>query len=118
MKEAVGSGPRVAFGDLELDWGGQRLRRGREAGWRLIGEETADVLEALIQADGHKLWCETLWKAVAGRGLAFCGVALTRMIRDANRHLTELDCEILVESFAVRLADVTPRPFLPARSDA
>ena len=110
---------KTAFGDLVLDWRGQRLRRGEApkggGGWLLIGEETADILEQLIISDGHRLTGETLWRHVRGKLEAFDGAQMSRMIHDANGVLAGFDCELIVTDFAVRLADVTPRPFLPKR---
>ena len=98
---------KQVFGDFELDWRGQRMRRG--GSWVLIREHTADIVETLMVADGHRLSGETLWAAVAGRIEAFDGVELMRRINAANDDLRDLDVQIVVESFVVRLADMTRR---------
>jgi DNA-binding response OmpR family regulator len=101
---------KTAFGDLTLDWRGQRLRRG--GAWALVGEETADLVEALMLADGHRLSGEALWRAVQSKTVPFDGRDMSRMIADANTMLAPHDAEIEIKDFMVRLVDVTPRPFL------
>jgi DNA-binding response OmpR family regulator len=101
---------KTVFGDLDLDWRGQRLRRG--GAWALVGEETADLVEALMLADGHALSGEALWRAVQSKTLPFDGRAMSRIIADANSALAPHDAEIETKDFMVRLIDITPRPFL------
>jgi hypothetical protein len=104
---------KTAFGDLVLDWRGTRMRRGSER-WIPLHEDTADILEQLIIMDEHRLSGETLWRAVVGKA-AFDGSLMSQMIHNANSALAEVDCELLVTDFSVRLVDVTPRPFLQTR---
>jgi hypothetical protein len=102
---------RSAFGDLFLDWTGQRVRRG-DGGWKPVEDSTADILLELMRADGLSLSGETLWRALPDRIKPFSGRELATMISSANSVLIECDAELIIEAFTVRLVDITPRPFL------
>lgn len=102
---------RSAFGDLFLDWTGQRVRRG-DGGWKPVEDSTADILLELMRADGLSLSGETLWRALPDRIKPFSGLELATMISSANSVLIECDAELIIEAFTVRLVDITPRPFL------
>ena len=105
----------TAFGDLTLDWTGQQIRRG-VGGWKPVADSTADILLALMRADGLSLSGESLWRSLPDRITPFVGHELARMISAANSVLIECDAELIIEAFTVRLVDITPRPFLRKQS--
>lgn len=104
---------KSVFGDLMLDWRALKVRRsGAPAA---IHQDTADLLEALIIADGLKLSAGNLWKSFRGKA-PFDGEELEAAILQANGELMAVDAEMLIESFSVRLVDVTPRGFLKGKT--
>ncbi len=99
-----------AFGDLTLDFAANALRRGGAPVF--LSDDAARLMAALMAAENHELSAETLWRKAWGRAQPFDGPWLDDVIQGANGEIAETDVEIVVKAFTVRLADVTPKPFL------
>ena len=104
----------MIFGDLCFCLDTNSVRRG-ESRPVIVSAETVEILAALAKPEKHELSCVSLWKALAGNAAAFDGLTLASLIDRANGELVDVDAALIIQAFTVRLADVTPRPFLNRR---
>ncbi len=101
----------MIFGDFAFCLDTNSVRRG-ESRPVVVSAETVEMLAALAKPEKHELSCVSLWKAIAGCTAPFDGIALAGLIDRANAELIDVDASLIIQAFTVRLADVTPRPFL------